>query len=621
MPYSYCYTKFAVHFDKSHTVDFLKNVLMKTIKILLFVLFNLQAMFLSAQYSTEISSKDLKSQIGFLASDSLKGRKPGTAEDLVSAKYILHFFEKAGLKPLYNGGFQEFDVITDTKAGSNNSFKYDGTEAVPSIDFIPLSFSSSSTGEGNVAFAGYGFEIDLDTLKWNDYKNIDVKGKWVIVLRGDPEPEKANSAFLPFEQERAKVLTAKDKGAIGVLFVTPTDIEKNDVLMHMQYDKSPGDAGLPVISIKRALANQLLSSMNYTVEDLEAGMKKNKVPNSLYCEANVKATTDVIRVKVQTQNVAALLTGKHPELKNEYVVIGAHFDHLGFGGVGSGSRQPDEVAVHNGADDNASGTAGVIELAQFLSIPENVPDRSIIFVSFAGEEMGLLGSKEFIKNPPVPLKKITSMINMDMIGRLNPITKSISVGGTGTSLQSDSIITNLEKKRGFKVSHSPDGYGPSDHAPFYSENIPVFYFTTGAHEDYHTPTDDADKIDYDGEVSLLNMVADLARIVGDKATQLTFKESGSKQSARYGKNMKVTLGIVPDMVSADNNGLGVDGVRKGGPAERAGILKGDKVISIDGHPVTNIYDYMARLGKLLPGQVSTVEILRDNKKQLLIVQF
>jgi hypothetical protein len=442
----------------------------------------------------------------------------------------------------------------------------------------------------------------------------------VIILRGDPEPEKQNSAFLAYEQERLKVITAKDKGAVGVFLVSPTDFEKTDTIMRMQYDKSPSDAGIPVFSIRRSLADKMLASMNYTIAALETEMKENDKPVSLYLEPNVTVTADVVKTKVTAMNVVGVLEGNDQVLKKEYVVIGAHYDHLGMGGEGSGSRAPDKPAEHNGADDNASGTAGVIELAQKLSANRSKLKRSIVFVAFAGEEMGLLGSKEFVNKPPVDLKKVNAMINMDMIGRLNPESNTISIGGTGTSAESDSILKILEQGRPFKITHSPDGYGPSDHASFYSENIPVFYFTTGAHEDYHTPGDDADKINYTGEVAVLDMVYDLSNmlVVGKK---LSFREAGAKQATRSGRNLKVTLGIVPDMVSNDNNGLRVDGVRKGGPADKAGIVKGDRVISIEGQPVTNIYDYMARLGKLKPGQVASVEIIRDGKKQVLIVQF
>ena len=586
--------------------------------LLIAILFSSQAIF--AQYNPEITTTDLQKQIGFLASDSLKGRKPGTAEDAVTSAYIRECFKKAGLKLMCDNGFQKCEIVADVKPGNNNSISFDGFSAKQGVDFTPLSFSSSATVSAPVVFAGYGFDLDLDSLKWNDYKSIDAKGKWVIILRGDPEPDKANSAFLAYEQERGKVLTAKDKGAIGVLLVSPSDVEKTDVIMHMQYDKSPSDAGMPVFSITRAIADKLLASMNYTIATLESEMKENHKPVSLYLEAKVTATADVVKTRVTAQNVVGFLEGTDPVLKNEYVVIGAHFDHLGMGGEGSGSRAPDVLAVHNGADDNASGTAGVIELAQKLAANHSKLKRSFVFVAFTGEEMGLLGSKEFVNKPPVDLKKVNAMINMDMIGRLNPESNTISVGGTGTSVETDSILKMLEVGRPYKITHSTDGYGPSDHASFYSDNIPVFYFTTGAHDDYHTPGDDADKINYTGEVAVLNMVYDLA-ITVSAGKRLTFHEAGAKQATRYGRNMKVTLGIVPDMVSNDNNGLRVDGVRKGGPADKAGIIKGDRVISIEGQPVTNIYDYMARLGKLKPGQVASVEIVRDGKKQILIVQF
>ncbi len=586
--------------------------------LLIAVLFSSEAIF--AQFSPEITTADLQKEIGFLASDSLKGRKPGTPEDVVAASYIRDCFKKAGLKLMYDKGFQKFEIVADVKAGNNNSISFDGFAAKQGEDFTPLSFSSSATQTAKVVFAGYGFDLDLDSLKWNDYKSIDAKGKWAIILRGDPEPDKSNSFFLPYEQERSKVLTAKDKGAIGIMLVSPSDFEKKDVIMHMQYDKSPSDAGIPVFSITRALADKLLASMNYTISSLEAEMKENHKSVSLYLEPVVSATADVVKTRVTAQNVVGLIEGNDPVLKNEYVIVGAHFDHLGMGGEGSGSRTPDVIAIHNGADDNASGTAGVIELAQKLSANRAKLKRSFVFVAFTGEVMGLLGSKEFVNKPPVDLKKVNAMINMDMIGRLNPETNTISVGGTGTSAESDSILKTLETARPYKVTHSTDGYGPSDHASFYSDNIPVFYFTTGAHEDYHTPTDDADKIDYKGEAAVLDMVYDLAiNISGGK--RLSFREAGSKQGTRYSRNLKVTLGIVPDMVSNDNNGLRVDGVRKGGPADGAGILKGDRIVSIEGQPVTNIYDYMARLGKLKPGQVASVEIVREGKKQILIVQF
>jgi len=571
--------------------------------------------------SPGIEVDDLHQLISFLASDSLKGRKPGMPEERVAAQYISDMFRHAGLRLVDGNGLQLFSIVADVIPGKSNSFGYEGELAEMGKDFQPVSFSANASLSASVAFVGFGFDLALDSLVWNDYDGIDVKGKWVIIFRGDPEPSNNNSVFLSYSQDRSKVLTAKDKGAAGVLLVTPVSMEKTDILMSQHYDKTPSDAGIPVFNITRALADRLLSSMNYSCSDLETTIIDNHNPSSILVPVTVNATADLVRVKVPTANVIGIVKGNDPVLSEEYIVIGAHYDHLGLGGENSGSRVPDEHAVHNGADDNASGTAGVLELAHKLQKNADLLKRSIVLVAFAGEEMGLLGSKEFIRNPPVPLKNIKAMINMDMIGRLHPETKAVSIGGTGTSTESEALLSDLAKGRTFVTRHSPDGYGPSDHAPFYSENIPVFYFTTGAHEDYHTPGDDIEKLDLQGEKAILEFIYDLAVQLASRDQNLAFREAGSKQGARYGRNMKVTLGIVPDMVSGDNKGLRVDGVRKGGPAETAGIMKGDVVVAIDGQVVTNIYDYMARLGKIKPGQVASVEIMRSGVKEVVIVQF
>ena len=575
---------------------------------------------LQAQVNPDITTKELSEEIHFLASDSLKGRKPGMPEENVAAKYIRDKFSSAGLEMMGNKGFQEFELVADVKAGTHNTLTYNGTSALFDTDFTPLSFSASASLSAKAVFAGYGFDINLDTLKWNDYAGIDAKGKWVLVLRGDPEMEKQNSAFIPSEQERSKVLAAKDKGAAGVIFISPSELEATDKLMTLQFDKTAADAGIPVFHITRSLADRMLSVSGYSIGQIEKLIKQDKKPVSFDMSITLNGTSDVVPQKVTTRNVVGMLRGTDPNLATEYVIIGGHYDHLGFGGPGSGSRTPDTVAVHYGADDNASGTIGVMELAEKFASRRKSLKRSIVFVAFAAEEMGLLGSREFTRQPLIDLKKVSAMINLDMIGRLNPETKSITIGGSGTSVQSDSLILVLAANRSFEIRRSPEGYGPSDHASFYSENIPVFFFTTGAHEDYHTPADVADKINYQGEKDILDYVFDLAMAIDGMPTMLSFREVGAKTGTRNSRNFKVTLGIIPDMASAINNGLGVDGVRKGGPADLAGIKKGDRIIAIDGQPVTNIYDYMTRLGKLKSGQTSSVEVIRDQKKVIILVQ-
>ena len=235
--------------------------------------------------------------------------------------------------------------------------------------------------------------------------------------------------------------------------------------------------------------------------------------------------------------------------------------------------------------------------------------------------MGLLGSKYFVNNPVVDIKKIKAMFNFDMVGRFDKEKNSISISGTGTSAEGDSILKVFEKGLPFAVTHSPDGYGPSDHASFYSSNIPVFFFTTGVHMDYHTPADDADKLDYKAEKQIGDFSVALVTDIDNLGKDLTFRESGKKEQAgRSGRRYKVTLGIMPDFAGSEKKGLRVDGVTKDGPAYKGGMLKGDIIISVHGMKVENIYDYMARLNKLKSGMTVNVEVLRNGKVEILIIQ-
>jgi len=288
------------------------------------------------------------------------------------------------------------------------------------------------------------------------------------------------------------------------------------------------------------------------------------------------------------------------------------------GGPGSGSREPDLEAVHNGADDNASGVAGIIEIAERLAAGKDMLKRSIVVVAFGAEEMGLIGSKYFVEHPIIDMNKVVAMLNFDMIGRLTE-ERSVAFGGTGTSVESEDLLNKYLEEYSLKGSFSKEGFGPSDHAAFYAEDIPVFFISTGAHGDYHTPQDDADMINYDGQKEVADFSYALIADVANRENALTYQEAGSKtRSTRV--SFKVTLGLVPDLTSSENNGLGVGGVRSGGPAEMAGMKKGDIITALDGMEVANIYDYMARLKKLEAGKVVSVDILRDGKKMVLLVQ-
>jgi len=591
------------------------------LKILIITFFLLISGLLFAQRSTDITVKDLQSDVYYLASDSLKGRKPGTSGANLAAEYIRRQFEACNLKPAAENGFQYFDIVSDITLGEKNTLSFIDFDGTINKDFMPLAYSSSGTLSATVVFAGYGFDIDQDSLKWNDYDGVEAKGKWVMILRADPEIDSMDSKFIPYSDLRGKILTAKDHGAAGVLVVTPVGYDKDDKLIQLSNDNNDVTSGIPVINIKRKIANTIIQPSGYKIDSLEKILNKTRAPKSFQVPIKVDATTSIVVKREKTANVIGILEGSDPLLRNEYIVIGAHYDHLGLGGTGSGSRFPDTVAIHNGADDNASGTAMVIELAGKLSAVKKDLRRSILFVSFSAEEMGLIGSKYFIDHCPVDKKQIKAMLNFDMVGRFDRDKNSISVSGTGTAVELDSIVKKHEKGLPFSVTHSSDGYGPSDHAAFYSANIPVLYFSTGAHTDYHTPQDDADKLDYEKEKEIGDFAYNIILDVNKMAVPLAFKESGSKESSgRGGRRLKVTLGIMPDFAGSEKQGLRVDGVTKGGPADKGGLLKGDIIISINGMKVRDIYEYMSRLGKLKHGQTISVEVIREEKNEVLLVQ-
>lgn len=589
-------------------------------KIIAFIILFLGVNNLSAQVEPEITVKEIKDHIYFLASDSLKGRKPGTPEGKLAATYIRDEFISVGLNPLGEDGFQYFDVIMSVKPGEKNTARFMGENRVLEKDFYPSAISSNDYIQSEIVFVGFGYDIEHDSLSWNDYGGLDVVGKWVMVLRGDPEPDKDESLFLSYSGLRDKALTARDKKAAGIIFVKGTQFGNDTVIKDASFNRVTADVGIPVVNVSREFADEILSRSGKSIDTLEEQIIKNKTPGGFKVGLKITFQTDLERVKATTQNVVAIIEGNDPVLKNEYIVIGAHFDHLGFGGWGSGSRMPDTVAIHNGADDNASGTAGIIELAERISADKKDFKRSVVLMAFGAEEMGLLGSQFTVANPLIDLKDIKAMINFDMIGRLDSTSNSVMIAGTGTAVEMEDLLSEYEKTTDLTFGHSPEGYGASDHASFYASGVPVLFFSTGAHEDYHTPFDDAEKINYEGEKEILDYTYSIIVDLINRENSLTYQEAGPKKKTKgYGRGLKVKLGIMPDFTSSENDGLGVGGVTNGGPASKAGMQKGDKIVAIDGLEITNIYDYMNRLKKLKPGQTISVDIMRGDEKKVLVV--
>jgi hypothetical protein len=562
-----------------------------------------------------ITAGELQEHIEYLASEELKGRLPGTEGDLESAVYIRDLLASWGLVPATGDGMQDIEIVASLEAGENNKLVIDN-ENISKDKFMPLAFSASAAHEGEAVFAGYGFSIESDTLIWDDYENIDAGGKWVMILRADPEIDNAMSGFAQHSADRDKVMLAKDRGAAGVLMVSGEKLDPRDEFE----DLSRGEysTGIPVFRIKREIANAIIKGENTTISDLEEKLNNTFSPHSFETSSIIDGKAELIEQKITSHNVLMVLPGNDPILKDEFIVIGGHYDHLGMGGPGSSSRAPDTIAVHYGADDNASGIASMLEIAERFAA-EKSNARSILFAAFAAEEMGLLGSKYLVDNMPVEAAKVNAMINLDMVGRLKE-TRQLQIGGVGTAKEFRDIISRHTDTLVLKPSLSEEGYGPSDHSSFYGKDIPVLFFSTGAHLDYHTPYDTPGKINYSGLVNVSDLVYLISEELAGRSEKLAFMEAGPKTQSNRGMGRGgVTLGIMPDFAGNVKNGLRADFVTPGRPAALGGMKKGDIITAINGKPINNIQDYMYRLSELNAGETIQVEIMRDNKKELLLI--
>ncbi|SMO72254.1 M28 family peptidase [Solitalea koreensis] len=444
---------------------------------------------------TEITSNELIKHLEFLASDNMQGRFPGTTQCKEAGKYIAAQFKRSGIKPLSSSYFQPFDINLKFKVGKNNCLSVGPSSLSFEKDYLPLAFSANGTVEGNVVFVGYGFKTDADTLRINDYAGLDLKGKWVLVLKGLPDALAAKQLLKEQSIDYTKAKQAEHMGAAGVLFVSGLKSNEKDELTHMRPRKDKS-LGIPVIHIKRTVANQLLSSTGKTIEQLEKeyASTDNK---SLNLNKPLTASVDLELESVKTNNIVGVIEGIDPVLKAEYIVLGAHYDHLGHGGYQTGSKKPDTSAIHNGADDNASGTAALLSIGRKLAVNRQLLKRSVILIAIGAEEEGLLGSDYFVNHPPVPLNTIKGMVNMDMVGRLDS-SRNVYVGGAGTFPDGVALLKSIAAQTDLHANVFEGGVGGSDHVSFYNKNIPVLGIHTGGHPQYHTPEDDIQLINKKG---------------------------------------------------------------------------------------------------------------------------
>jgi len=568
---------------------------------------------------SEITKNEIMGHIRYLSHEKRDGRYPGTRGSKDVIAYLVKRLKSYGVEPGSGQSFiQPFNITTGIELGKNNTLRINDNVLTVGDDYIPLSFSGNGSTSATAVFAGYGFNIEEDELRWNDYEGLDVKGKWVVVLRHSPERNNQHSVYAFHSTLHKKMLVARDRGAAGILYVSQLEDQE---LYPLKYIPGYKNAGIPAIHLSNDQAEKIFKTVGWSRQMIQETMNKTLKPISFELPNTIiESVVNINFIDARAANVVGAIRSGNRKYRDEYIVIGAHFDHVGMGGDGSGSRKPSENVVHPGADDNASGVAGLLELAQKLTANKSRLKRSILLIGFDAEEKGLLGARHFTEHPTVDLENITTMINMDMIGRMED--SSATVGGVGTSPTFKPLLDSLSINRGFTLNMTLPGFGPSDHAAFYEKDIPVLFFFSGFHNEYHTPDDTWKLINLQGEKDILGLIYDLIFYLARTPDRPVYTEAGPKQvQMNRGPRFKVTLGIMPAYGSI-KNGIEVGGISNtDGPAAKAGIKKGDVIKSINGKMIKDIYEYMDRLRELEKGATIPVLVDRDGTEMKLNLSF
>ena len=565
------------------------------------------------------SAERLLDDVKALSSPAMAGRRSGTPGADAAARHIAQAFRAAGLAPGGDaGGYEQaFEVSTGVRLGAPNSVAIVAPTArtlAPGRDFTPLAVSGDGARAGDVLFAGYG--ITAPDLGYDDYAGIDVRGKIVVVMTGEPRGRDPASPFRKpeayhYSERRHKLINARERGAAAVLLVNHPGAAS---------DSLPTLAGVAqpwsvlAVAVVRPVADALLAPAGASLAAMANAIDRALAPQS-FVVAGVRVAVEVtlVRERRSTANVIGILRGGDPALKDAAVVIGAHYDHLGLGG--EGSLAPDSVGVvHPGADDNASGTAAVMELARGFAAAGAQP-RTLVFVAFAGEEMGLLGSAEYVRRPPIALDRTVAMVNLDMVGR--PRQGEVYVAGVDSGSGLRALVSDAAQGLSLHPALRGDPFAPSDQTSFYAGGRPVLFLFTGAHEDYHRPSDTWDKIDAPGLAAVTafagRIVAALAAVAPPPVyAKLEDTHTGGTAGGRgYGP----FFGVVPDFGEPTRPGVRVNGVRAGSPAERAGLRAGDILVRFGGVQVGTLDDLTFALRSHRAGDEVEVRYVRSGEER------
>jgi Zn-dependent M28 family amino/carboxypeptidase len=576
----------------------------------------------------------LTSTVKRLADPRWEGRGVGTAGIDSAATWLAGRMQELGLRPGGSDGyFQAMEVTTGVAVGEPCAVEVGATRHGCGADFQPLGFSTNGTVRAPVVFAGYG--ITAPGYDYDDYAGLDVRDKLVLVMTNEPGEMDSTSRFdgsvnTPHAELRTKAINAREHGALGMLVVEGPLVHAGEPLRAPRGDGAGYmTSGLIAARISQPTADALLRSTGLSLAAAQRVIDAHGRPHSLPLRDSLTVTVTLRRTKAEIRNVVGWIPGTDT---TRTLVVGAHFDHLGLGG--ESSLSPDAREPHVGADDNASGVAALLEVAgravhkrshrveTSVVIADPVIDRSrylwpthnLVFCAFTGEEMGLVGSSHFVDDPTRPLESVEAMLNMDMVGRLRD--NRLLVMGAGTAAEFPSLLANVNATVGkFDLKTSSDGYGPSDHSSFYKRKVPVLMLFTGAHADYHRPSDTWDKVDFAG----LARVSDFADAVIeslDARPRITYVQAkGDSTMGRIagGAGYGAYLGTIPDYLQTEG-GVKLSGVRAGGPGEQAGLRQGDVIVKFDGVHVDNIYDYTFALRSRKPGQSVRITVTRDGSE-------
>lgn len=567
------------------------NIMMKHIIIAFFLPFLFQT--LAGQQAYDFSEHSiesrLKEDIYTLASEEMEGREAGTEGEVKAAAYIKERMIEIGLQPLFDDSYyQEFPFPGEWVWGDNNSLTYMGQSFPSNMDYYVLPGSSSGSWTKPLVNLGFGVTGMDNYAGFEGYCDFsmheDLEGRMFIMEYFLPEALDTLVTLRPLQILFQKINNAVDHGAAGIIFIN-TRTDKNNPPIDLTFTRRVFN--IPILFAEQELAEFLLAD--------DSGI--------------IEIQTDIYRRENTGINVAGYLDNS----SDHTVVIGAHYDHIGYGG--RGSRSPGTHAIHYGADDNASGTAGILEAARYLTSTESNLNYNYIFIAFSAEEKGLIGSRYFTESEAYDIQKINYMFNFDMIGRMED--KTLTLIGTGSSPVWENLIVENQPAH-FTINKNPGGRGGSDHTSFYVKDIPVLFFFTGIHADYHTPGDTPDKINYEAAREIIAFGLDMVKAL-DKKDKLEFSSAPAPQTTRRRAD-SVAMGLMPDH-GFGGEGLRVLSVTDDRPAQKAGILNGDVIIKINDIEVQEIQTYMEALNSLSPGSKATVIVMRADKRMEIEVEF